>query len=122
MRSGDQIDFGAEVLKLVDSIPAGKVLSYGDVAALLGSRAARAVGTVMARSGGRHAWWRVVRAGGHPPRGLEEAALVHYEEEGTPLAFAEARNSVVLHSPALGASSVSGYRVDYALAQWRATR
>ncbi|GGF19782.1 MGMT family protein [Subtercola lobariae] len=97
-------DFGALVLEVVDAIPPGQVLSYGDVAALLGSRAARAVGTTMARSGGGHPWWRVVRSGGHPPRGHEADALQHYEAENTPL----------LSSP-----TGCGYRVDYAVAMWK---
>ncbi|RFA19372.1 MGMT family protein [Subtercola boreus] len=96
-------DFGARVLEVVDSIPAGRVLTYGDVAALLGSRAARAVGTVLAHSAGAHPWWRVVRSGGHPPRGLERNAAPHYEAEKMPL------------SPAL---TECGYRVDYAVARW----
>lgn len=98
-------DFGAAVLEVVDSIPAGHVVTYGDVAALLGSRAARAVGTVLARSGGRHPWWRVVRAGGHPPRGHERDARPHYDAENTPLA---------------AAPTECGYRVDYAMARWNA--
>lgn len=96
-------DLGALILEIVDSIPPGTVLSYGDVAALLGSRAARFVGTVLRQSGGEHPWWRVVRAGGHPPRGLEAAAHGHYLAEKTPL---------------IGGSPGSRYRVDYAVARW----
>ncbi|WP_246092875.1 MGMT family protein [Subtercola boreus] len=99
-----QRDFGAAALELVDAIPEGSVLTYGDVAALLGSRAARAVGTALARSGGRHPWWRVVRSGGHPPRGLESDARAHYEAENTPLT---------------SAPTECGYRVDYAVARWK---
>ena len=98
-------DFGGAVLEVVDAIPEGRVLTYGDIAALLGSRAARAVGTVLARSGGGHPWWRVVRAGGHPPRGLEQDARLHYEAEKTPLT---------------SAPTECGYRVHYAVARWNA--
>jgi len=73
------------VLEIVDSIPPGSVMTYGDVAAMLGSRGARAVGRVMALEGSGHPWWRVIRAGGLPPTGHEARALPHYEEEGTPL-------------------------------------
>jgi alkylated DNA nucleotide flippase Atl1 len=73
------------VLDVVDAIPAGMVMSYGDVAAQLGSRAARGVGQVMAFAGSGHPWWRVVRASGHPAQGLERDALQHYRAEGTPL-------------------------------------
>ncbi|RXZ45755.1 MGMT family protein, partial [Agromyces binzhouensis] len=51
------------VLAVVSDIPPGTVMTYGDVAATLGSRGARAVGQVMARYGGDVPWWRVVRAG-----------------------------------------------------------
>ena len=58
-----------EVLEIVDQIPEGKVLTYGDVAELVGSRGARFVGNVMSRYGSDVPWWRVVRSGGWPPRG-----------------------------------------------------
>lgn len=78
-------DFGAMVLDLVSEIPAGRVMSYGDIAAALGSRGARTVGTVMARSGSEVPWWRVIRASGHAAAGHEERALEHFRAEGTPL-------------------------------------
>lgn len=96
-------EFALDVLDLVDSIPPGRVLSYGDLAAMLGSRASRAVGTVLRQSGSAHPWWRVLRAGGHPPRGHEARAEEHYVAEGTPL---------------IRMSTGCGYRVDYAVARW----
>ncbi|CAO1653294.1 MGMT family protein [Salinibacterium sp. NSLL150] len=78
-------DFVSRVLEVVESIPPGHVMTYGEVAATIGSRAARAVGTVMARYGSDVAWWRVIRSGGHPPLAHEDRALVHYEAESTPL-------------------------------------
>lgn len=78
-------DFAGAVLDIVHAIPPGRVMTYGDVAAALGSGAARAVGTVMARQSGDAPWWRVIRAGGLPPIGLEERARRHYDAEGTPL-------------------------------------
>lgn len=78
-------DFVSRVLEVVESIPPGRVMTYGEVAATIGSRAARAVGTVMARYGSEVAWWRVIRSGGHPPLSHEDRALVHYEAESTPL-------------------------------------
>ena len=78
-------DFASRVLAVVDSIPPGQVMTYGDVAAALGSRAARMVGQVMAYYGGDVPWWRVVRASGHPPANHEHIALEHYRTEGTPL-------------------------------------
>ncbi|MGH1525787.1 MGMT family protein [Leifsonia sp. L25] len=78
-------DFASRVLAVVDSIPPGRVMTYGDVAAALGSRAARMVGQIMAYYGGDVPWWRVVRASGHPPANHEHIALEHYRTEGTPL-------------------------------------
>jgi alkylated DNA nucleotide flippase Atl1 len=78
-------DFVSAVIEVVASIPPGRVMTYGDVAAVLGSRAARAVGTVMARYGSDLPWWRVIRATGHPAAGLLERAFVHYAAEGTPV-------------------------------------
>lgn len=92
------------VLAVVSDIPAGRVATYGDVAALLGSRGARAVGRVMALYGSDVPWWRVLRAGGHPPAGHGARARAHYEREGTPL---------------LPATTDDGYRVDLASCRWR---
>lgn len=100
--SGPAADFVSRVLAVVESIPAGKVMAYGDVAAAIGSRAARAVGTVMAHYGGEVAWWRVVRASGHPVVDHSTRALQHYRAEGTPLKW-----------------SGETYRVDLTLARHR---
>ncbi len=81
-------EFAHNVLDVVDSIPLGKVMTYGDVAAHLGSRGARVVGQVMARYGSDVAWWRVIRADGSAPRGHEQRALTHYVSEATPLVLA----------------------------------
>jgi alkylated DNA nucleotide flippase Atl1 len=81
----DTRDFVGHVLEIVGAIPPGRVMTYGDVAATLGSRGARAVGQIMARYGSDVPWWRVIRAGGFPPRGHEERARTFYEAEGTPM-------------------------------------
>lgn len=78
-------DFVSRALEVVGSIPLGFVMTYGDVAAAMGSRAARAVGQVMSHYGSDVAWWRVVRASGHPAVHHENQALEHYRAEGTPL-------------------------------------
>ena len=101
---GTALDFGASVLLVVDSIPVGRVMTYGDVAAELGSRGARAVGRVMAMEGSSVCWWRVVRADGRPPAGHERVALEHYRAEGTPVRHA--------------ASGELDYRLDLAAARW----
>jgi alkylated DNA nucleotide flippase Atl1 len=78
-------DFVSRVLAVVESIPPGRVMTYGGVAAALGSRAARAVGQTMAYYGSDVSWWRVVRASGHPAVEHESRALEHFRAEGTPL-------------------------------------
>jgi alkylated DNA nucleotide flippase Atl1 len=78
-------DYAARVLDAVDAIPAGQVMSYGDVAEYLGAGGPRQVGRVMAVWGGGVAWWRVVHADGSLLAGHERAALARYEAEGTPL-------------------------------------
>lgn len=78
-------EFAESVLEVVAAIPPGRVMTYGDVAATLGSRAARAVGTVMARSGDEVPWWRVIRASGHAVVSHETRALEYFRREGTPL-------------------------------------
>jgi alkylated DNA nucleotide flippase Atl1 len=95
--------FVENVLDIVEQIPPGRVMTYGDIAAVLGSRGARVVGQVMAQYGSDVPWWRVIRAGGHPPVCHEERALAHYRAEGTPL------------SPS---KTTDAYRVDYASARW----
>ncbi|AYF97474.1 MGMT family protein [Protaetiibacter intestinalis] len=86
-------DFVGAVLDVVAQIPEGRAMSYGDVAAAIGSRAARGVGQVMAYYGGEVPWWRVVRASGHPAPGHEDRALEHYRAEGTPLVWSRDRGS-----------------------------
>jgi alkylated DNA nucleotide flippase Atl1 len=78
-------DFASRVLEVVESIPPGQAMAYGDVAAAIGSRAPRAVGQVMAYYGSSVPWWRVVRASGHPALDHSTEALQHYRAEGTPL-------------------------------------
>ncbi|WP_181408985.1 MGMT family protein [Schumannella soli] len=78
-------DFVSRVLEVVADIPEGRAMAYGDVAAALGSCAARGVGQVMAYYGSDVPWWRVVRASGHPAQDHEHLALEHYRVEGTPL-------------------------------------
>lgn len=78
-------DFITRVLEVVESIPEGRVMTYGDVAAAIGSRASRAVGQVMAHYGSDVPWWRVIRASGHPAVDHETEALQYFRAEGTPL-------------------------------------
>jgi protein-tyrosine phosphatase len=94
-------DFADRVLGVVERIPAGRVMSYGDVAAYLGEGGPRQVGRVMSLWGGAVPWWRVIHSDGTPPAEHEAAAREHYVEEATPL---RSRDSPV--------------RVDMRLARW----
>jgi alkylated DNA nucleotide flippase Atl1 len=82
----DELDgFAGRVLDVVDSIASGSVLSYGDVAEVLGEGGPRQVGRVLALWGGGVPWWRVVHADGSLLAGHERRALDHYRDEATPL-------------------------------------
>lgn len=78
-------EYSQDVLDLVERIPSGHVMSYGDIAEYLERGGPRQVGAVMAGWGGAVPWWRVVRADGRPPPGHEARALSHYAAEATPL-------------------------------------
>ena len=78
-------DFASSVLDVVDAIPPGQVMSYGDIAEYLGAGGPRQVGRVLASYGGGVAWWRVIHADGTPAPGHDSVALRHYLAEGTPL-------------------------------------
>lgn len=72
------------VLEVVEQVPAGRVTTYGAVAAVVGG-GPRQVGSVMARHGGPVPWWRVVRADGSLPASHDDRARAAYLAEGTPL-------------------------------------
>jgi alkylated DNA nucleotide flippase Atl1 len=102
-RGADLPDYASQVLDVADSIPPGRVMSYGDVAEYLGQGGPRQVGRVMALWGGSAPWWRVVHADGSLLAGHEQPALQAYRAEGTPL-----------REPVHG----GGYRIDMRRARW----
>jgi len=58
--------FKDTVISVVSSVPKGKVVSYGQVAAYAGvPRAAREVGWIMNELGGEVPWWRVLNNKGY---------------------------------------------------------
>lgn len=95
-------DFAEAVLRIVDQIPEGMVLAYGDIAEMLGQGGPRQVGAVMSRYGSSVTWWRVIRASGEAAEGLEDEALAHWREEGTSLVR----------------GALDGRRVEMGLARW----
>jgi alkylated DNA nucleotide flippase Atl1 len=92
-------DFEERVLAVVEAIPPGAAMTYGDIAEYVGEGGPRQVGRVMSLSGGSVPWWRVLHADGSPPAGLEREALARLLEDGTPLRG-------------------GGQRVDMSLARW----
>lgn len=83
--AGDPVSpaFVKRVLDVVESIPRGKVMTYGDIAEFLEDGGPRQVGAVMSRHGSSVPWWRVVNASGTLPPNLRGEAAVQYEAEGT---------------------------------------
>ncbi|PPK98765.1 alkylated DNA nucleotide flippase Atl1 [Kineococcus xinjiangensis] len=93
---------------MVDAIPAGRVLTYGDVGELAGDRGPRLVGTVLRRFGSRSPWWRVLRADGSAAPPLAATAVARWRAEATPLRRR--------------AADPADVRVDLAAARWDGRR
>lgn len=98
------------VLAVAELIPPARVLTYGDIAALLESGGPRQVGAVMSAHGSAVPWWRVIRAGGAAPLCHEGRALAHYVAEGTALRGDTRADPVPGKNPP--------WRVDMKLARW----
>jgi methylated-DNA-protein-cysteine methyltransferase related protein len=77
-------DLAARVLALVETIPPGRVLSYGDVAARTGAPTPREVGDVLQQQGHEVPWWRVLRVDGSCAPHLRERQLALLAAEGAP--------------------------------------
>lgn len=73
------------VLDVVDRIPRGKVMTYGDVAEMLGRGSPRTVGTVLTNHGREVPWQRVVQASGRPAEPYLREALALLVAEGCPV-------------------------------------
>jgi methylated-DNA-protein-cysteine methyltransferase-like protein len=106
LRLAGELGWRAAVEAVTRQIPAGQVLSYGDVAAVLGApRAARQVGYALAALSpaacAEVPWWRVLRTDGSialqgdPVRGDAQAAALRAE-----------------------GVRVEGHRVDMAAVRW----
>jgi alkylated DNA nucleotide flippase Atl1 len=78
-------DYVEAVLRVIESIPPGRVLAYGDIADLLGVGGPRQVGAVLTRHGSAVPWWRVPHADGSPPDCNQVTARRHWRAEGTPV-------------------------------------
>jgi methylated-DNA-protein-cysteine methyltransferase related protein len=89
--------YAAAVLAVVERIPRGRVMSYGDVAEYVGTGTARTVGMVMSRHGHEVPWQRVVLSTGEPAPSHPDEARRLLRAERVPM---------------------RGDRVDMARARW----
>lgn len=87
-------DFSDQVKDIINRIPHGRVISYGQVAALAGNyRASRQVSRILKNSDDNLPWHRVINSkgaislpehmGGLIQRGLLESEGVHFKKNGT---------------------------------------
>jgi methylated-DNA-protein-cysteine methyltransferase related protein len=70
------------VRALVDSIPAGRVATYGDIAAAARLSSPRIVGWIMRTDSSDLPWHRVITASGRPARHLTTRQLELLRAEG----------------------------------------
>lgn len=107
-----RMEYVKAVLAVVDLVPPGSAVSYGDVAELLGAGGPRQIGAVMSHYGSAVSWWRVLRASGEAPQGHGLEALRHYLAESTPLHGDHQR---------FMRTGEGRWRVDLAAARWAPT-
>jgi methylated-DNA-protein-cysteine methyltransferase-like protein len=60
----DSEGLAQRILQCIESIPPGRVMTYGDVAEFVGASSPRIVGRVLAMDDGSVPWHRVLRANG----------------------------------------------------------
>jgi alkylated DNA nucleotide flippase Atl1 len=70
------------VRELIASIPAGRVSTYGDIAAMAGASTPRLVGRILNEDGHDLPWYRVLRANGTPAPHLVHRQLELLRAEG----------------------------------------
>jgi methylated-DNA-protein-cysteine methyltransferase related protein len=58
------LELAARILACVESIPPGRVMTYGDVAEYVGANTPRLVGHVLSADGGTVPWHRVLKSDG----------------------------------------------------------
>lgn len=73
------------VRALVAAIPAGRVATYGDIAAAAGLSSARTVGWIMRTDSADLPWHRVIGATGRPAAHLAGKQLRLLGDEGCPI-------------------------------------
>lgn len=83
--AGAPTAYARRVLDCVEAIPAGRVLTYGDVADFVGGGSGRVVGNVMHHHGHEVSWWRVVLSTGYPAPSDPTKALELLAADGVAL-------------------------------------
>lgn len=81
------------VRAVISAIPAGSVLSYGEVAARAGVPSARQVGRLLAEDGQDLPWHRVLRADGRCAPQLAAEQLARLRAEGLTIVDGRVRGS-----------------------------
>jgi alkylated DNA nucleotide flippase Atl1 len=89
-------EVASRVLDVVDRVPPGEVVTYGEVARAIGLASARQVGQVMARYGHETCWHRVVHAGGWLPVAVQAEAERRLLAEGVVVLVVGGRRRVRL--------------------------
>lgn len=87
------------VLRAVEQVPRGRVVSYGDLASLVGI-GPRQVGTIMRLYGSNVTWWRVTSHAGDLPATLMDEVRERWATEG------------ILLKPNGRGCRIADYRVD----------
>jgi alkylated DNA nucleotide flippase Atl1 len=70
------------VREIVASVPAGKVATYGDIAAIAGASTPRLIGRILGEDGRDLPWHRILRANGTPAPHLVRRQLELLRAEG----------------------------------------
>jgi methylated-DNA-protein-cysteine methyltransferase related protein len=73
------------VYDIIDAIPAGSVMTYGDVAEAAGLNSARIVGRILSHGDEPVPWHRVVKADGTCAPHLQDEQLSRLRAEGVPI-------------------------------------
>ncbi len=80
------LDLATRMLEIVAAVPAGRVTTYGDIAARAGSPSPRLAGRVLSQlSDDDTPWHRVVRADGSPAPALLDRQSKLLAAEGVPV-------------------------------------
>jgi alkylated DNA nucleotide flippase Atl1 len=75
-------EFNERVREVISSVPAGKVATYGDIAAISGAPSPRLIGRILSEDGHDLPWHRILRADGTTAPHLRHEQLELLRVEG----------------------------------------